>query len=76
MESEDKIYKRYPYPNGEFLDLTREEFDNVVSIFRMLHAADQSLQNKKQFESLSHQASDNKEKRKTLEPDKIEDPRK
>jgi len=37
------IYKEYKYPNGEILQLTKEEFDRVVDIFRMLDAQDRKL---------------------------------
>lgn len=34
MASEEPIYKRYTYPNGEVLELTKSEFDRVVDLFR------------------------------------------
>jgi len=37
-------YKEYVYPNGEVLKLTKEEFDNVVDVFRMLLDQDTRLQ--------------------------------
>lgn len=37
------IYKEYKYPNGEILQLTKEEFDRVVDIFRMLDAQDRKI---------------------------------
>lgn len=30
------IFKKYPLPNGDILELTREEFENVVELFRLL----------------------------------------
>jgi len=39
-ESTEAIYREYAYPSGEILKLTREEFDNVVEVFRMLVAQD------------------------------------
>ncbi len=41
--NEGDIYKTYKYPNGEDLKLTREEFDNVVDVFRMLLEQDTLL---------------------------------
>ena len=40
---ESKGFKEYKLPNGETLRLTREEFDRVVDLFRLLHR--QSLKN-------------------------------
>lgn len=37
------IYKEYVYPNGEILQLTREEFDRVVEVFRMLDEQDRRI---------------------------------
>ena len=37
------IYKEYKYPNGEILQLTKEEFERVVDIFRMLDAQDRKI---------------------------------
>ncbi len=37
------IYKEYRYPNGEVLQLTKDEFDNVVEIFRILIRQDNKL---------------------------------
>src|SRR5258708_33136205 len=38
--NDEPIFKRYVYPNGELLELTRSEFDRVVDVFRMLHQQD------------------------------------
>jgi hypothetical protein len=37
------IYKEYVYPNGETLQLTKEEFDRVVDLFRMLDKQDRKI---------------------------------
>ena len=37
------IYKEYVYPNGEVLQLTKEEFDRVVDVFRMLDKQDRKI---------------------------------
>lgn len=31
------VFKEYKLPNGDTLKLTREEFDRVVEVFRLLH---------------------------------------
>ena len=41
---EEPIFKRYVYPNGEVLELTKSEFDRVVDLFRMLDEQDRKLQ--------------------------------
>ena len=40
---DEAIYKEYLYPNGEVLQLTKDEFDNVVEIFRILIRQDNKL---------------------------------
>lgn len=40
---QDEAYKRYSMPCGSALELTREEFDAVVDLFRQLAAADVKL---------------------------------
>lgn len=37
------IYREYLYPNGEILQLTKEEFDRVVDVFRMLDEQDRKI---------------------------------
>ena len=37
------IFKEYKLPSGETLQLTREEFDRVVDVFRALHEQSQKL---------------------------------
>lgn len=37
------IYREYVYPNGETLQLTKEEFDRVVDLFRMLDKQDRKI---------------------------------
>jgi uncharacterized protein YndB with AHSA1/START domain len=53
MTLSEPIFKRYEYPNGEVLELTKSEFDRVVEVFRMLDAQDQRLarQRKQQLSS-------------------------
>lgn len=43
MDSEEPIYKRYTYPDGDVLELTKSEFDRVVDLFRMLDEQDKKL---------------------------------
>jgi len=31
-----KVYKRYQYPDGRVVEFTKEEFDQVVDVFRIL----------------------------------------
>jgi len=60
-EKKNKIYKRYTYPDGRILELTKEEFDRVVDVMRELINAKRKREGKpallslpkKQFESLS-----------------------
>ena len=40
-ETAPAIYREYTLPDGEILQLTKEEFDNVVEVFRMLWRQDQ-----------------------------------
>ena len=42
-ECTEEVYQEYVYPGGEVLKLTREEFDRVVDVFRMLVEQDTLL---------------------------------
>lgn len=45
-------YKSYVYPSGDVLELTREEFDSIVDLFRTLKKwRDEAQQSKDQQES-------------------------
>lgn len=39
----EAFYKSYTYPDGSILNLTKDEFDSVVDVFRMLLKQDQKL---------------------------------
>lgn len=45
------IYKVYKLPNGELLEVTREQFDRVVNAIRILHEADLRVQREKAADS-------------------------
>jgi hypothetical protein len=36
MSEKPKIYKKYKYPDGRVLELTKEEFEQVVDVMRVL----------------------------------------
>jgi TubC N-terminal docking domain len=40
-EAPPAVYREYVLPDGEILQVTKEEFDNVVEIYRMLWQQDQ-----------------------------------
>lgn len=42
-EDGELIFKEYRYPNGEILQITKEEFDRVVDLFRMLDEQDRKI---------------------------------
>lgn len=44
LDCEEPVYKRYKYPNGEILELTKLEFDRVVDLFRMLDEQDRKIE--------------------------------
>lgn len=54
MDSEEPIYKRYKYPNGETLELTKSEFDRFVDLFRMLDEQDRKLERQRKQQSSSN----------------------
>lgn len=56
MYNHKSIYKRYVYPNGEVLELTKPEFDHVVELFRMLDEQDRKLEKQRQQERSSNTA--------------------
>lgn len=43
----EPIFKRYTYPNGEALELTKSEFDRVVELFRVYDEQDRKLEREK-----------------------------
>ncbi len=42
-EDGELIFKEYRYPNGELLQITKEEFDRVVDLFRLLDEQDRKI---------------------------------
>jgi hypothetical protein len=48
LKNQEPIYKRYVYPNGETLELTKSEFDRVVDLFRILNEQDRKLERQQQ----------------------------
>ncbi|MBT4762757.1 MAG: hypothetical protein HOO06_13750 [Bdellovibrionaceae bacterium] len=38
-KTSSNIYKRYTYPNGEVLELSKDSFDKIVRVFKMLNDA-------------------------------------
>lgn len=56
MDGNELIYKRYVYPNGEVLELTKSEFDCLVDLFRMLDEQDRKLEQQRQQERSSNTA--------------------
>lgn len=59
------IYREYVYPNGEVLQITKEEFDRVVDLFRMLDEQDRKingpppLEEKEMFELPNRESDSN-----------------
>ncbi|MEW6055038.1 MAG: hypothetical protein AB1540_00355 [Bdellovibrionota bacterium] len=45
-DEDGTIYKKYIYPDGHILSLTKEEFDAVVEVFKILDSAQNKLSKK------------------------------
>ncbi len=50
--SVEPIFKRYTFPNGEVLELTKSEFDQVVDLFRRLDTQDRRLAGEKRLKQI------------------------
>lgn len=53
-ESQGQPFKSYKFPEGTVVDLTREEFGDIVEVFRLLHEQQLKLEHEGRLESIGY----------------------